>query len=534
MISMSLGGPNDFATTGRSQSLLAYGGTADNVAMSARASGAIAALLWLTLALYTFGGLERPIGDGDEVFHAQVVAEMLSTGQYADARWQGVLVQHRPQTSYWLALPFAALLPGELGMRLSSALCSFATLLVVFFVARRTFERSDAAWLATLVLASSPCFHSYSRTLMSEPPYLLAIAVALGGALRALREPRGLLYAAAGLGAAGAIKSLAVAVPLLALLPWLAFAARAPLARRTALQAVAVFAALFLPYYAIELARHGASFWNEHVLFHLVRRAVGGYGLGLGASPLEYVLQTWKLEGPFVCAWLALGSAGTCVLGALRRQASLVLLGSFALGVLVLLSVMSTKLPHYLLPMHVAAALGVGGSYASLAQHASPRFNANGLAFVVLVGLIGGLWGLRYPGGEAWLLQRDQGSRLGPIARAVSAPGDVVYAYEWYGPSLGFYAQRRCVMLTAMPGRFASINFGTYERAGAARLTPPAPAPAGQTILIAGPADELKRAAWLEVRAVLGFAAPYFLVRGQIRSDPPRASALSPSGPGQL
>lgn len=491
--------------------------------MSARATWLVSALLWITLALHTFGGLTHAIGDGDEAFHAVILDSMLQTGHLADARWQGVSIMQRPPTTYWLALPFAARVPGEMGLRLSAALCSFATLLTVFLIARKTFERLDAAWLATLLLAGSPFFHVYTRALLSEPPLVLALA----GALLALRDPRGLVWAAAGLGAAVAVKSLAAAIPALVLAPWLVFAARRHRALRVSGRALIVFLVLAVPYYAIELMRHGSTFWNEHVLFHLVKRAAAGYGLGLGASPFAYFDAERTLEGPFVCGWLVLGTVGAIAIGLNRRAENLVLLGSFGLGVFVLVSCVSMKLPHYLLPMHVAAALGAAGCFAQWvgprAQTADPGLPYSGemrplaLVLALLVPLAGGVASARYAGGNAWLLQRDQGQQLGALAKAATEPGEPVYAYEWYGPSLGYYAQRRCVLLTAAPDRFKSVNIDFVARANAAMLTPPGPAPAGSTIIIAGPANELGRAPWLAIEEVLGFAEPYFLVRARVR-----------------
>jgi hypothetical protein len=195
------------------------------------------------------------------------------------------------------------------------------------------------------------------------------------------------------------------------------------------------------------------------------------------------------------------------------------------------MSLLSLKLPHYLLPMHAGAALGVAGCFARWAARSNPPW---AFAFVVLASLVTGIVSARYDGGDAWLLQRDQGQQLGPIAKSATSPQDAVYAYEWYGPSLGLYAERRCILLTAQPERFASINFDVRERAGGAMLTPPGPEPVGSSIVIAGPADELARAPWLEIDKVLGHAPPHFLVRGRIRElagVPSSAPAASPAAP---
>src|SRR6185295_3947480 len=103
-----------------------------------------------------------------EVRHAQTLREMMDSGDYLTPRWQGVPSYTRPQTQYWLAAIFAHVVDGEVGMRLSSALCSLAALWIVWALAIRWTRRADAAALAVLLCAGAPSFHVYSRSLMSE------------------------------------------------------------------------------------------------------------------------------------------------------------------------------------------------------------------------------------------------------------------------------------------------------------------------------------------------------------------------------
>jgi 4-amino-4-deoxy-L-arabinose transferase-like glycosyltransferase len=77
----------------------------------------LVALLWLALAAFTALGLGDAIGDGDESVHAEMLREMLRSGDYLHTRWYGVALAERPQLVYWLAAPFAALISGELGVR---------------------------------------------------------------------------------------------------------------------------------------------------------------------------------------------------------------------------------------------------------------------------------------------------------------------------------------------------------------------------------------------------------------------------------
>jgi hypothetical protein len=126
---------------------------------------------------------------------------------------------------------------------------------------------------------------------------------------------------------------------------------------------------------------------------------------------------------------------------------------------------------------------------------------------------------LRYSGGRDSLFERPFGKILGEKARGLG-PTERLFAYEWYGLSLGYYADHPVVLLTAQRKRFESINFpeGAIAKAGAAALVPPLPAAAGTSILIAGHAGELSHAGWFKVDNIVAAAPPYFLARATVQN----------------
>jgi len=113
-------------------------------------------LLWIAMAGFTWLGLRDAIGDGDESVHAEMLREMLRSGDYLQPRWYGVALAERPLLMYWLAAPFAALIHGELGVRASSALASLATLAIVYSIALRAWGRASAGAVAVVLLAGAP------------------------------------------------------------------------------------------------------------------------------------------------------------------------------------------------------------------------------------------------------------------------------------------------------------------------------------------------------------------------------------------
>jgi 4-amino-4-deoxy-L-arabinose transferase-like glycosyltransferase len=471
--------------------------------------------LWLLLALFTFQGLDRPFGNGDEVRHAQTLREMMQSGDYLTMRWQGVPSFTRPATQYWLAAIFAGAIDGEVGMRLSSAACSFASLVLLWWLARELGLRRDAAALALILCAGAASFHGYSRSLLSEPPLVVAVLGALYGSLLAQRARHGLIVAGACLGAAVAIKSFAAAPPALLLLPWLVSAARRHGDRRSLVLAAATGLGLALPFYAINVALHGSAFLHEHLGFNVLRRATGEINVSRYAWHL-YLEHLYVRDGLPTLTWFAAGTLGAAWLARARRDRPLLIVASFGLGYFVLMSALGTRLPHYILAVYPVAALGAAAVYDRLSARA---YAARG-AFVGTVAVLGAcallLIGLRMPGADPMLMQTAAGRVLGSVARQLARPDERVYAYEWYGQALGFYAQRPLTLLTAQPDRFRAIDVAHLKLAGAAKLVPPLPAPAGSEILIAARKPDLAAARWLEVEQALAFSEGVFLVRARI------------------
>ena len=470
---------------------------------------AVALLLWL--AAFTFVGLDDPIGDGDEQVHATILRDMLRDGDWLRPHWAGKPVIERPLLPYWLAAPCSLALPSEPGIRLGSALASFATLLVVFAAARWQWRRIDAAFLAALLLAGSPSFHAYSRTLMSDPLLVLGAAIAIAGTLAARRDPRALVIVGLGVGLAVAAKSLVAGVPALALAPWWIGPLRAATVR-TRLQAVAALAGLALPYYALMTALHGAPFLQAHFGLSLARRATTSLGLGMQDGPAAYLLWVPSGEGLLTSAWLLLGSAGALVAGLRLRRAELALLGGYALAVVALMSLFATRLPHYILPAYPAAALAVAGLYVELTARTGFAQRAFAPLLAPALGLCALLEGQTHPGGYQYLLQRATSRELGAVAARVAAPGQIIYLYEWYGPAIAYYAERPLVMLTQ--SQHARDVLGQVM---VAAIVPPPPEPPGSALLIVAEPEALAAARWLQVEQVLANSPPAVLARVRVR-----------------
>jgi 4-amino-4-deoxy-L-arabinose transferase-like glycosyltransferase len=476
---------------------------------------------WVFVTLFTFAGLDYPFGNGDEVRHAQTLKEMMTSSDFLTMRWQGVPSFTRPATQYWLAAIGASLIDGEAGMRVSSALASLVILILVAAEARRAFGRFDVTLVAVLLCAGAASYRDYSRSVMSEPFLVVALMLALIGTIRAQHDPRGLRLALASLGGAVAIKSLGAAPAAVLLLPWLIRAYRRTGGRQHALTGLGIALALGLPFYAIGLALHGLDFVDEHFGFNLMGRALGTINI----SEYPWHLYLWHFQhrdGWPTLLWLALGTIGALAVAFKKRDVNLAIIASFALGDVVLMSMMGTRLPHYVLVVYPAAALGAAGVYHHLsarAPHGSGVLRAiapAAAAFLLITNL-------RMRGADDALMQTSAAKDLGLAVRGLADPKQRVYAYEWYGQGLSFYAERDVVLLTEVPERFRMIDVGHFKRAGAAKLVPPPPEPTGSRILVAARKPDLDRATWLSVEEPLAYTKGenVYLVRARIIDPQP-------------
>jgi 4-amino-4-deoxy-L-arabinose transferase-like glycosyltransferase len=480
-------------------------------------------------------GLGAGIGNGDEAIYAEMIREMQRSGDYLTLRYQGVELLQRPPTSVALYAVVSNLVPGEAGMRLLPTLLSAGTYgLIATWLLRRT-GRLDAAITALVLGAAIPSVYLYGRLAFSDPPFVFACTVALLATVDAQRDPRWLSWAAAALGAAFAVKSLAAGVAAVALVPWLGIAVWRHRGqeglRRRLIIAVAWFAALALPYYIAGFIAHGGDFWEQHIERILLSRASGEleHVIGIG-GPGAYLRHLWKADTIPMALILLGSSAGVAVLGWRRKLPALGVVATYAFGVLAVLSVAGTRLPHYLLLFYPGAVLATG----LLVAEAGDRFGDRS-ALVALLGpaLAVALLGTTISGDPF-----DAAVTPDPVARELGArakealPGDAaLYTLDWYAPVLGYYADRRWHMLVSPPRlarALASIDpfryTGTIHHL--ASWKPPRGDfyVAGDRRLIQGPSSGMT------IVDTLATVEPFVLVRVRATA-PERSAAPDPGSP---
>ncbi len=459
----------------------------------------------LCAALWTVG-LDRPFGNGDEVIYAQNVREMARSGSLFPLTWQGAPVLQRPPLPFVLARTSSAIASGERGLRLASAAASFLALMVLYLGAHRLWQRRDVALVAMLLCASCPSFYFFGRALLSDPPFVLLVTVAIVATLASREHPRALIVVGAALGGAVACKSLAAAVPALAIAPWLCASRFSP---RLWLAAAAAFLALAAPFYIVGMVHYGTRFWHEHVGYSLVARARGELAVGMpGAFPyLRYLVASDGLAALWV-----LGGPLAAILCWRRGASSTVAAGCIALTMFALLSLLGTRLPHYLLPVYPASALATAGVYHTLSRDRPPWRHGWRALFAPITAATLLLLGLdRLP--EQHFLPSPAAVALDRAARGVPAEASLL-VLDWYAPVIGYYADHPIELITSSESFFdilADVDF--FRAADAVAMTPP---PGTGQVWVAGPAEAIAAAPWLSAIEHLAEAGPYQLVRGQL------------------
>ena len=327
-----------------------------------------ALLLLLCLGLYVPGLAALPVMDRDEARFAQSTRQMLESGDYLRIRFQDEARNKKPAAIYWLqAASVAAFSDAKSDAiwpyRLPSLLGATGAVLLAFAFGARLVGPA-AALLGAALLASSLTLTIEAHLAKTDAMLLLACVAAQGALGEIYRaERRGaatsrwalLFWAAQG----AAILVKGPVAPALSLLTAGALA----LADRDArwlrglkpLWGVALLAIIVLPWFvAVTIATNGA----------FIDEAVGHDFLGklFGAQESHGALPGYYLLLIAVAFWpgsLLLGAAAAYAWRE-RNDPSVRVLVAWAVPFWIVLELVPTKLPHYLLPAFPALALLAG------------------------------------------------------------------------------------------------------------------------------------------------------------------------------
>jgi 4-amino-4-deoxy-L-arabinose transferase-like glycosyltransferase len=364
----------------------------------------------LVLLLVTFisilpGFFSIPPTDRDESRFAQATKQMIESGDYVDIRFQDEVRYKKPVGIYWLqagvvktaqALGVPQALSTIWLYRIPSLLGAIAAVMLTYWAAL-AFVSRRAAVLAGLMMAS--CFLlSVEGRIAKTDAVLLATIVAAMGAMGRLYLPEqrqrmdtraswilpAIFWTAM---AGGVILKGPVIVMFVALAALMLVivdrSARWLLALRPIVGLIWL-ALLVLPWFLAIIERSGDAFFSESIGRDLLLK-IGSGQESHGAPPGYYLLLFWGTFFPG--AVLALPAVPV------RREPGAKFLLAWVLPSWIVLEIVVTKLPHYVLPIYPAIAILLAG-FIDARTLSVKRWLTNGTMWWFLIPLIGSIAGL--------------------------------------------------------------------------------------------------------------------------------------------
>lgn len=344
-------------------------------------------LLLLALAAFVPGLTSVPPIDRDEARFVQASKQMLESGDFFDIRFQHEPRYKKPIGIYWLQTATVASLE-SLGVenarasiwayRLPSLTGAIAAVLLTFWCGVPLVGRR-AAFLGATALASCVLLGIEAR-LAKTDAVLLATIVAMQGALarvylagledRAASLRDAMLFwlaFAAGVLVKGPMPLLIASLTVLGLV----LIERRPGWLRALRPALGIPLALLViaPWFVAIGLYSGGSFYSQSLGQDFASK-IGSGVESHGAPPLAYLLAVW---GTFWPASIFLGVAAVWTYRSRHVPATRFLL-AWLVPTWIVLELVPTKLPHYVLPLYPALALLLGSWLAKVAEESPPRW----------------------------------------------------------------------------------------------------------------------------------------------------------------
>ena len=333
---------------------------------------ALALLLALGLACVLPGLVSLQPMDRDEPRFAQASKQMLESGDLVDIRFQGEARHKKPVGIYWAQAATVAAaqrlgVPNARGTialyRIPSVLGALAAGLLTYWAALAVLPHRGALLASALFTASTML--AAEAHLAKTDALLAACAVAaMGALLRAWlrREPSGAAPVARGTALAfWAAMALGILIkgPMVPLFAGLAAAALSVRARSARwllalrpLAGLALTLVVVAPWFAAIAWKTGGAFYGEAVGHDMLGK-VGGGAERHGGPPGFYALAF------FATFWPGAAFAALAIPFAWRHrgEAAVAFLLAWIVPAWLLLEIVPTKLPHYVLPLMPAAAI---------------------------------------------------------------------------------------------------------------------------------------------------------------------------------
>jgi 4-amino-4-deoxy-L-arabinose transferase-like glycosyltransferase len=317
---------------------------------------AAAAIVILVMAVFLFLTMRSTLWDRDEPLFARATVEMVRSGNYLFPTFNGELRPDKPILIYWLmSLPVRLLGPTELACRFFAPLGAAAACLLTYALGRQ-FLSPGAGLFAMAMLATTPLMALCGTAAATDAVLLAFILAALFVSAQALMGGAKRFHFPLLGGAFGAALltkgPVGLLLPLIAMMGsvWFRRGKGGPgrpvlrLAATSALIGIALFLLWAVP----------------------ANQATGGelLRLGIGRHVIERTVQPFEGHGGPFLPWTLCrpGALSALAGGRIEGRESRAFLLGWILPIFVFMSLVSTKLPNYILPIWPALALAVAGT----------------------------------------------------------------------------------------------------------------------------------------------------------------------------
>lgn len=354
-------------------------------------------LVALVLYLWQLGAV--PLRDWDEGTIAQVARGLFRSGDWIYPILDGAPYLNKPPLVEWLmATTYSVAGVSEWTSRLLPAAVSALAVPLLYGIGRIAFGQRRSALLSAGILLTLLPVVRHGRLAMRDGVAVTLFLALLLCLLKSLQNRR---YA---LGIGPALGLIVLTKGILALLLGAVAVAFGILHSLLAERKERTISQLSNPYlwvglvlgllpaalwYGAQIARYGETYWQGHFLGQSFSRVVTVVESHQG-PPWYYLIELLELSWPWLLFWLP----GLWLAWRQRRRvwAQLTLAGTVVyLGAI---SIMSTKLPWYIMPLYPFVALAVGGYLGHRWQVGAkpPRWAAGFLGLIAIAGLGGGLY----------------------------------------------------------------------------------------------------------------------------------------------
>jgi 4-amino-4-deoxy-L-arabinose transferase-like glycosyltransferase len=422
------------------------------------------------------GMTAAPLVDWDEATYAEVAHEAIANHSYLDFSWNGQAYVKKPPLLFWALIgSYKVFGESEFAARLPSVAAGLATLLLIYLTAAGVAGR-----LAGTLAALTPLqFYFFvargGRDCATDAPLLFFLTLALYALLRAREDRRFCALAGAASGLAILSKGLAGTIPLI-IAPLAVFVLPGFEAIGGAGLAIVFGCALAVavPWYLYE-ALYNPLFWTSFVAHETLARVArhledethtGWYTLHGFVQEIHFLWPLVLPAGAFAAAAIGRLTVRGARAGGARRLRSRLRSIDPATGLwIVWLAValaaacaVQTKLPWYVLPALVPAALLAGRLAASALEYRGPMRGAvTGLgAFALALILVGApaRWRMIARAHDHERLRSMPSYTMGLKARRIAAlrDGGRLYFAGVELPTLVYYSGMHCEFIKARGG----------------------------------------------------------------------------------